>query len=201
LSKAGSSERKVSLLWAYAPVGVLVILAIAELIVALTEIRTAQFSNEELRLYYYVFIGALEAIELHLISQALPRMDELAEMTSQTYSFGIHLCNCKRERRYRWRGKYLPLCARHLGFYGSLFVSVISYLLLPASWRSFALWLPPNVSLAVSIILITLVAVEGGLGKRGHLHQTKNVRFIGGIETGLAIDFFFIALYGFFATL
>lgn len=197
MSEAGSSERKVSILWAAIQVVVLLVLAVLQSVFALLEVP--QFTNQTLRLLFYSIVVVADAVELHIFGQALTRITNVAAYAKDTHSFGIHLCNCDKRRCYKIGKRHLPICARHLGYYGTLVVLAISFLAVPDKWTAFTRYLPPNLFLVIGIVCVLENVVEGGLGKAGIIHQTKNVRFVGGILAALAWIFVAASVFAFFS--
>lgn len=93
----------------------------------------------------------------------------------------------------------MPICARHFGLYGTLAVLGLSVLITPTSWVVFAKYFSWNIHLAIFLILLIAVVVEGGLGKAGNINQTNLLRWIGGILSAWGWPFFamfFISLFG-----
>ncbi len=133
MSEAGSSTQEANILWALVPLGILIGLGIALFVITVNELSHVEFSNETLRLGFVVVIVAVELVDMHLIVHSVTKLTELAVHAKETHSFGFHLCNCDKRRSYKVKGKPLPLCARHLGYYSSLFVLGISYLVSPDS--------------------------------------------------------------------
>jgi uncharacterized membrane protein len=165
--------------------GILVVIAIGTY-----EAIHAQFTNEYLKLGAIIVALLADAIGIHVIVHAVQNRIEVGERFIISNSFGFHSCNADPTHCFVMNGNPMPICARHLGLYGTLAILGISTLLLPSFWITCTKFLPWNVSLAIFFVLLIIVIVEGGLGKAGNIKQTNSLRCVGGILSALGWLFF-----------
>jgi uncharacterized membrane protein len=157
------------------------------------------FKNEYLKFGIMVIAIVTEAIGVHVVITAIKHRVEVGEKFVLSNSFGLHSCNADPDHCFKINNVPLPICARHLGMYGSLFCFAIFTLLAYELIFSLGASLNWNVHLAIFLILLATVVIEGGLGKAGIIKQRNVLRCFNGSMTifgWLFFAFFFSRLFG-----
>jgi uncharacterized membrane protein len=159
----------------------------------------SDFEDEKLKAFLILIALAIEAVSGEIVIRALMRRGEVSKKLEETHSFGIHACSADPTHCFRIKGKPMPICARHLGYYGGLFVLFISALVIIDFWIWFANILSWNYHFTIGLVLMVCVAAEGGSGKMGiWKRKRRKIRFIGGVIASVVWPFFIMAAINFF---
>lgn len=194
LSEDGSIEKslpsqKSSLIYFLSTLIFLIIIAIV-ICAGLIEAWKSTFINEYIKGGLIIIALFSETSILHYMLSIINKFSEFGIRAYETHSFTIHSCNADPEHCFKINGKPLPVCARHLGYYSTLTLSLLLALLTPPFWITITKLFSPNIHLGIAVICILYNIVEGGLGKAGILTHHSNIfRLIGGFLTALAWDF------------
>lgn len=158
----------------------------------------SKFENEYLKFGVIIVASICEAVGVHVVTNAVRNRVVLGEKFIISNSFGLHSCNADETHCFWINSKPLPICARHLGLYASLFSLGIIILLTYESWFEFGKVVSWNVHLAIFFILLAIVVVEGGLGKAEVIKQRNSLRCLGGVLTTFGWLFFAMFFGSFF---
>jgi len=161
--------------------------------------NVSTFENEYLKFGIMLVVISTEAIGIHVVVHAIKHRVEVGERFVLSNSFGLHSCNADPKHCFKVNNTRLPICARHLGLYGTLFFFVIFTLLAYDLIINLGISVNWNVHLAIFLILSAVVVVEGGLGKAKVIKQSNKLRCLNGSLTvfgWLFFAFFFSRLFG-----
>lgn len=178
----------------------------AIIIVVLTPIGTyeayhADFHDERFKLLIVLVALGIEGAHIHILANAFLHKREVVQKAREAHSAGCHFCNADPKHCFKICKKPLPICSRHLGFYGGLVGIVVAVLLVPENWLGFIKTVPWNYQLAVFIILLVIVVAEGGLGKARVIKANNPIRIVGGILSALGVAFFTMVVISVFGLL
>lgn len=161
------------------------------------------FKNEYLKFGIIIIVIITEAVGVHVVINAVRHRVEVGERFIVSNSFGLHSCNADPKHCFKVNGVRLPICARHLGKYGTIFGFVMFGL---ATYdlnliMSLGSIIPWNIHLFIFLFLSVFVGVEGGLGKAKVIKQSNKLRCFSGSLTifgWLFFMFFFGRLFDLF---
>lgn len=152
-------------------------------------LESGEIKNENTVVLIIVFALSVELVGIHSIIHAILHKDEMIKRTKGTQVFGFHLCNRDPEHCFKLSGKPLPLCSRHIGFYGAIVVIGLGSLNFPDFWN----WVTHSLSwqnhITIAIIFIIANVAEGGLGKNRNIKSNNPIRCTMGVLAGLAMAF------------
>ncbi|MGQ0772590.1 MAG: DUF2085 domain-containing protein [Nitrososphaerota archaeon] len=176
---------------------------LAVMVIGFLELQHAwnsEIKDERLKVFIISATLLAEIVSGHVAYNAVRNRLVVGRELKKTHSFVIHLCNCDRKHCHAYKNKPLPLCARHVGFYGTGFILFLVSLANYEIYLSLMISLPWNIHLLIFSLLICWVAVEGGLGKADiwQAKKNKNIRLIGGIFTAFMWLFLIMAIGKFF---
>lgn len=160
----------------------------------LNYVQEIEFENEIIKFIIIIIVIVVEAVESHIVINAIRNRKEVGRRAKETHACLIHSCNADPKHCFTFKGEPLPICARHLGFYAALFILIIIGLLFYKQITIFAITLQPEVHLSLTFLFMAIVAAEGTLGKMRKIKVPNYVRCIGGVMTILSV-FFFIMFF------
>lgn len=103
------------------------------------------------------------------------------------YFFGVGLCHQNPERSLESGGLYFSVCARDTGIYLGLILTLLVLVILYTRTASKPAALPPAWAVAVSIVLIVPMAVDGVSSYAGLRESTNLLRYITGYLCGAGV--------------
>lgn len=142
---------------------------------------------------FLFFIVALAIIILTHMSLLLVTNKEVRRRFKFPQVLAFHVCNKKKNHSLVILGRTIPMCARHFGFYISFFIISIILLLIPKLFGVAFDGFSETEDLAIYLIMLFWVFVEGVLGKNNKINVSNWVRFLGGIIT--PVGWLFLALF------
>ena len=165
-----------------------------------TQLTTVEMKDERLLFLLWLIVIAVEGMGIHVLTKVFLNKLEVKEKLKKSHSIGIHGCDADPKECFIVAGKPLPLCSRHLGFYLSLFVLVITSLLMFDFWIVKSKQLSWNEHLAYGFVLFGFVAIHGVFDKRGFLNMKGSniTRLVAGIATALGWVFVILTMVSYF---
>lgn len=164
---------------------IVIIIADTLAVEALHEIK-----NDYLQALVAIVLLAINGTHIHFVLQAIRNIDIVSKKLRETHSGACHFCNADPRHCFKMNGKRLPICARHLGFYGSLFVLGVSLVIGFDNWIYFINNISWKYHFIFFIICLCIVIIEGGLGKAKVIKVRNWVRFSNGIMSTMIVLFF-----------
>lgn len=160
-----------------------------------------QFDDEIFELFVIVILITAHAASVHFIVHAVWRMDEVVKRAKKSHSGGCHFCNADPNHCFKIRKKPLPICARHLGYYGTLIALGVTAPHLVNNWISFIQLVPWEWHFTAFIASLLIVVIEGGLGKAKVIRVSNIVRLSNGAVSAMGLLFFVTLVFSAFGLL
>lgn len=157
-----------------------------------------QFNDEVFELLVILILIAAHAASVHFLVHAVWRMDEVVKRANKSHSGGCHFCNADPKHCFKMRKRALPICARHLGYYGTLVALGVTLPHLVNYWISFIQLVSWEWHSTAFVASLLIVVIEGGLGKAKVIRVSNLVRLSNGAVSAMGLLFFVTLLFSVF---
>ncbi len=160
--------------------------------------EAARIENELFRVMLALIIIGINAIHAHFLLHSIGKMEIWVDNAMRSHSGACHFCNADPDHCIKICKKPLPICSRHLGYYGTLVALGLSALPLKDNWIHFVNNISWEWHLTVFFGLLVLVVAEGGLGKAKIINVNNLIRLGNGISSACGVLFFTTFILSFF---